>query len=26
MLDGRWDIRDVWAKMVKEFKEKHNMK
>jgi ribonuclease Z len=26
MLAGNWDISDVSAKMVKEFKEKYNMK
>jgi hypothetical protein len=25
MLDGRWDISDVSAEMVKEFKEKYKM-
>jgi hypothetical protein len=26
MLGGNWDISDVSAKMVKEFKKKYNMK
>ncbi len=26
MLAGEWDINDVTANMIKEFKEKYNMK